>query len=66
MIAADLSGGTPVITGGASAIGPATVEPFARCGARVALSSSTADGPSDDAGEQGETVPRTSQAGRTP
>jgi len=37
MIAADLSGKTALVTGGASGIGLATVEQFARCGATVAL-----------------------------
>ena len=36
-IAADLSGRTAPVTGGASGIGLATVELFARNGARVAL-----------------------------
>src|SRR5258707_6052700 len=37
MITADLSGKTALVTGGASGIGLATVEVFARCGATVAL-----------------------------
>src|SRR5207237_9977521 len=37
MITADLSGKTALVTGGASGIGLATVEQFARCGATVAL-----------------------------
>lgn len=37
MISADLSGKTVLVTGGASGIGLATVEIFARCGATVAL-----------------------------
>lgn len=37
MISADLKGKTALITGGASGIGLATVEIFARCGATVAL-----------------------------
>jgi 3-oxoacyl-[acyl-carrier protein] reductase len=37
MISADLSGKTALVTGGASGIGLATVEIFARCGATVAL-----------------------------
>jgi 3-oxoacyl-[acyl-carrier protein] reductase len=37
MISADLTGKTALVTGGASGIGLATVEIFARCGATVAL-----------------------------
>ena len=37
MITADLTGKTALVTGGASGIGLATVEIFARCGATVAL-----------------------------
>src|SRR5438067_2701669 len=37
MISIDLSGKTALVTGGASGIGLATVEHFARCGATVAL-----------------------------
>src|SRR5437764_3675744 len=37
MITVDLSGKTALVTGGASGIGLATVEHFARCGATVAL-----------------------------
>jgi 3-oxoacyl-[acyl-carrier protein] reductase len=37
MISADLTGKTALVTGGASGIGLATVESFARCGATVAL-----------------------------
>jgi 3-oxoacyl-[acyl-carrier protein] reductase len=37
MITADLKGKTALVTGGASGIGLATVELFARCGARVAV-----------------------------
>jgi 3-oxoacyl-[acyl-carrier protein] reductase len=37
MISADLKGKTALVTGGASGIGLATVELFARCGARVAV-----------------------------
>jgi len=37
MISADLNGKTALVTGGASGIGLATVEIFARCGATVAL-----------------------------
>jgi 3-oxoacyl-[acyl-carrier protein] reductase len=37
MIATDLTGKTALVTGGASGIGLAAVEIFARCGARVAL-----------------------------
>src|ERR1051326_8569366 len=37
MITADFSGKTALVTGGASGIGLATVEQFARCGATVAL-----------------------------
>src|SRR6185312_4564366 len=37
MLSADLSGKTALVTGGASGIGLATVEIFARCGATVAL-----------------------------
>ena len=37
MISADLNGKTALVTGGASGIGLATVETFARCGATVAL-----------------------------
>ena len=37
MITADLTGKTALVTGGASGIGLATVEHFARCGAAVAL-----------------------------
>jgi 3-oxoacyl-[acyl-carrier protein] reductase len=37
MITADLKGKTALVTGGASGIGLATVEIFARCGARVAV-----------------------------
>src|SRR3954470_18479894 len=37
MITADLTGKTALVTGGASGIGLAAVEIFARCGATVAL-----------------------------
>jgi 3-oxoacyl-[acyl-carrier protein] reductase len=37
MITVDLNGKTALVTGGASGIGLATVEHFARCGATVAL-----------------------------
>src|SRR3954454_17963689 len=37
MITADLTGKTALVTGGASGIGLASVEIFARCGATVAL-----------------------------
>jgi 3-oxoacyl-[acyl-carrier protein] reductase len=38
MITVDLKGKTALVTGGASGIGLASVEAFARCGARVAIS----------------------------
>lgn len=43
MLTADLSGRRVLVTGGASGIGLATVELFARCGARVALNHLPAD-----------------------
>jgi 3-oxoacyl-[acyl-carrier protein] reductase len=43
MITADLTGKTALVTGGASGIGLATVEAFARCGATVALNHLTDD-----------------------
>src|ERR1700674_3627461 len=43
MITADLTGKTALVTGGASGIGLATVEAFARCGASVALNHLAAD-----------------------
>jgi 3-oxoacyl-[acyl-carrier protein] reductase len=53
---ADLSGTTALITGGASGIGLAAVEAFARCGARVALNHLPDDarGPAEIARLRGE------------
>src|SRR5437763_10757106 len=48
MITADLTGKTALVTGGASGIGLATVELFARCGAVVAMNHLAEDGRAAD------------------